>query len=431
MNNNLADLHVHLYGCLTPEDIWHMARDIEIDSNKIDLFSHNYQKVFGRPSNYEKYWMSSSGIENIAKDYLVTSRSNFQEFQAKFDLVPALFPLNPHAPLVLSHVIDKHQKEGVTYVEYRCFMPPYFNKEELRKYLDDLTSVCLEKETLYQSEIKPRLVMSLPRDPKLFRNLYLTLHQWLQQNPARQSFIVGIDLCALEANNPPKNIQQELAVVAKNNIIHPESALSILYHVGEQYDHISLCSSLRWVYEAVTIGANRLGHAAILGLDSNLLIDTEGEEPVSERIDHISWVLENSYWLSDYGIQPNSSQLRNELENLKNQPSTRKISLYYNQEYLEQFDQLQNALLKKLSTSPVVIESCPTSNSVLTDAPLNQSHPLVKFKKNGLNVTIGSDDPGIFNCSLSSELKLAESLIGPLESSERYYSKTLLAEVIK
>ncbi len=426
MSAELVDLHVHLYGCLSPKDIWILGRDSELDSNMLDLFDHRYRKVFGRPSSYEAYWLSESGVDAIAEDYLATTRSTFAEFQAKFDLLPALFPLKPHAPLILSHVIDKHHDEGIQFIEYRCFLPPYLNDSEIDRYLTDMVHVLIDKENAYQKEIQPSLVMSIPRQPEIFNRLYEVLHSWLDAHPSYRSYIVAIDLCASEEGHPPKSISESLARVAQNNSREPKSSLAILYHVGEQYSHLSLCSSVRWVHQAVSIGAHRLGHAASLGLDSSILLGSEGNETVSERFDHLIWLKENNHWLSENGVELSSSDITKELRSLESKQPDDMLSVHYTPEYLEQFNQLQHAILSNLSKTKIIIESCPTSNSILTDAPLDQRHPLVKFKKYGLPVSIGSDDPGIFDCTLASELDLAQSLAGKLSSSARYRSKNLI-----
>jgi aminodeoxyfutalosine deaminase len=54
----------------------------------------------------------------------------------------------------------------------------------------------------------------------------------------------------------------------------------------------------------------------------------------------------------------------------------------------------------------VALEVCPTSNAATGLLPSVSHHPLRKFLKTGLLVTINSDDPAMFGCTLEQELML-------------------------
>jgi adenosine deaminase len=65
-------------------------------------------------------------------------------------------------------------------------------------------------------------------------------------------------------------------------------------------------------------------------------------------------------------------------------------------------------LVRELCTRQIPLEVCPTSNLCLGVAPDLESHPLPRLIAEGLYVTIGSDDPAIFNTTLTDEyLKIA------------------------
>jgi len=65
-------------------------------------------------------------------------------------------------------------------------------------------------------------------------------------------------------------------------------------------------------------------------------------------------------------------------------------------------------LVEELRSRQIPLEVCPTSNLCLGVAPDLESHPLPQLVAEGLYVTIGSDDPAIFNTTLTDEyLKIA------------------------
>lgn len=63
-----------------------------------------------------------------------------------------------------------------------------------------------------------------------------------------------------------------------------------------------------------------------------------------------------------------------------------------------------DTLIRHLNESQLPVEICPTSN-VITGAFVTDisDHPIGKFYRGGMNVTLHSDDPAIFNVSISHE----------------------------
>lgn len=51
-----------------------------------------------------------------------------------------------------------------------------------------------------------------------------------------------------------------------------------------------------------------------------------------------------------------------------------------------------------------VFEVCPSSNYLIKTVPSLEAHPVKRMIESGLLVTLNSDDPGLFDVSLSSEL---------------------------
>lgn len=68
------------------------------------------------------------------------------------------------------------------------------------------------------------------------------------------------------------------------------------------------------------------------------------------------------------------------------------------------------ALVEYLKASQIPLEVCPTSNVCLNVAPSLREHPLPTLLDQGLYITLNSDDPPMFNTTLTDEfLKCAET----------------------
>jgi adenosine deaminase len=74
-------------------------------------------------------------------------------------------------------------------------------------------------------------------------------------------------------------------------------------------------------------------------------------------------------------------------------------------------------LVAELAERGVVLEVCPSSNVALGVFPTYEDHPLGALRAAGVRVTIGSDDPPYFGCSIGSEYAVAHQRIG-LEEGE-------------
>ncbi len=69
-------------------------------------------------------------------------------------------------------------------------------------------------------------------------------------------------------------------------------------------------------------------------------------------------------------------------------------------------------LMEYLAASGVVLEVCPTSNVRTRSVPSLAEHPLPELVKAGITVTINSDDPPMFDTTLSQEYEVARDLLG-------------------
>lgn len=70
------------------------------------------------------------------------------------------------------------------------------------------------------------------------------------------------------------------------------------------------------------------------------------------------------------------------------------------------------ALVAELAVRGVVLEVCPTSNVALGVSPSYADHPLGALHAAGVRVTLGSDDPPYFGCTIGGEYAVAREHLG-------------------
>jgi adenosine deaminase len=70
------------------------------------------------------------------------------------------------------------------------------------------------------------------------------------------------------------------------------------------------------------------------------------------------------------------------------------------------------ALVAELAERGIVLEVCPSSNVALGLFRSYEDHPLGALRDAGVRVTLGSDDPPYFGCSIGSEYAVAHERIG-------------------
>jgi adenosine deaminase len=70
------------------------------------------------------------------------------------------------------------------------------------------------------------------------------------------------------------------------------------------------------------------------------------------------------------------------------------------------------ALVAELAERQIVLEVCPSSNVALGLFPTYEDHPLGALREAGVRVTLGSDDPPYFGCSIGAEYAVARECHG-------------------
>jgi len=70
------------------------------------------------------------------------------------------------------------------------------------------------------------------------------------------------------------------------------------------------------------------------------------------------------------------------------------------------------AVMEKLKLDGIALEVCPLSNWLTQAFPTFETHPLKSLIKNGVPVTLCSDDPGIFGSTLTDDYDIAQKYHG-------------------
>ena len=410
-----CELHVHPGGCLTAEDLIELGKDFYEDIDWT-LFTDAYKKAYGvRPDPIALYRDAISnpttGLAKFKEHYIYTKKDggDFGRFQAKFNLITNLLKHPPKRWELLIKTIssthDRHCKEGITFVEYRCG-----SSDETREaFINFHRTQAQILSNASQNNTTARYIISLRRWAA--EQDYEWVQELMDENPELIPTIVGIDFAHVEEGYPPKNNRALFQRVHKDNQQRPERALEITYHVGESYFDKSLESAIRWCHEVAEMGARRLGHATALGLDPAVAIarrpDAHAKEQISERLDQIAYDLTHASELSTFDIKVNASALQTERQTLKNRAPDEIVERPYNPQRLEEIRNRQQFVLNRLTQLGTVIETCPTSNLRIGGVPDPSHHPIHTFLKSNVNLVIGADDPGIFDSPLASEIDWA------------------------
>lgn len=403
--------HLHLYGCLTAEEVWQLGRDCWQDRQQaLASYANNYQTQFGVYPDYQNFWRDDCGLDRLRRCYQVDAPLTFAQFQAKFDLLIALFPLSGDRWLsVWRRVLARHLQIGINYAEYRFIFPP----NNPLSYLTKIDDLLVEYNNASEGSFQPWLAVSLSRQPQLARQQYRALRGWLDSG--RLIRLSAIDLCGFEERFPPHLYRQLWQEIRADNLSR-QRRLAILVHVGESYRGLGLASAIRRVIEAHLLGAHRLGHAIAAGIDVDNFRGQRLEVDVNEENYHRQWLTKNAQSLADYGYQVDSSFIDNK---------------EYNDETVADLRQFQRAILTWLADRRAIVEVCPTSNFYLGEIKKQTFHPLINFVRYRLPVTISSDDPGIFASDWWQEIDLARQLVGRgverlIDDSEKFSSQNLV-----
>lgn len=412
-NLGYADLHNHLYGCLSAEMLYNIGK--QNPNPRWKVFTDLYEKVYGKTISTNEFFNEYNTIDKFADLYYFKKPGPFLEFQVRFNLIIALVQFTlKEMEEVAYEVASQHYKEGVHYAEYRIM----FSKDESRDmFCERIRAVCRGLKRVENSfPMQTRVAMSLHRDGNFEEN-YSWLKELMEEDPLVRNYLVAIDFCYVEEGYPPLDKKDFFQKVLKDNSSQPSTALAILYHVGESYNDKTPFSAARWVLESSEYGAHRLGHCIALGIHPNVYLGQTRKESLSERLAQLNFELERYEEIKHYGDYYPKPIIESERKKILSNYSINTIqnSNYY---YPVQFSEKECAFLftfqeycmDRIKKTYAVIESCPTSNYNIGMIPSPDVHPLSRFVKNHLKVTIGSDDPGILHTNINIEYQKAKDM---------------------
>ncbi|MBE7411863.1 MAG: adenosine deaminase [Leptospiraceae bacterium] len=405
--NKYCDLHSHLYGAIDAEILLQIGK--ENPTPRWDIFIELHEKLFHEKIDPNTFFLKYGDINEFKKLSHFKSRAPFLEFQSKFNLVIALTKFQPEEiKRVCMDVMRKDMSFGASFSEYRIMYSPL---ETEKGYHEKTITACegLKEAEGVLEKIQGRLIVSLHRDGDFYTQ-YKWLKNCMKNSEVVRKYLVGIDFCGVEENFPPKEKKDFFQTVNSDNLIEPQYALSILYHVGESFGDKTPISTVRWIYETSKNGAHRLGHCLALGLDPKIFTGKNFVEKVSERIDELKFEIDNYKEIGKFGsLQPIEKKIV-ELGNLQNRNLDELVTTLFDSYSEMELKTFQEFAMKKLAENKTVIESCPTSNLRIGRMEKKENHPLKRFIEKGLRVTIGTDDSGIFDTNIQKEYELAESI---------------------
>lgn len=425
----LAELHLHLYGCIRPafalEQLCRRRADVT-------HYLERYEDAYGHaPALDEILARHAAGDPGALARFvrLFTYGDDdagaFERFQAKFNLLiagsaflaldgtpdveaAALAELDEVARAVLAD----QRRQGLAYAEQR-FLAPYHDVDFSLRALERLAALYARAS---DDGIAARIAPSLPReDPwPLWERV-----ERLLAGPYGH-VVTGVDFCFVEEGHPPREKASFFAAVREHNERHPKRAVAVLYHVGESFTDKSLESAVRWVEEAAALGAHRLGHAIALGVEPSAFGAHEREERVSERRDQLRYDLANHEALERHGVVVDLRAADAELRQILERSDDDTVTLRYDEARLEEVRRRQALSLSRVRSSGAVIEVCPTSNRRIGGIVDPAHHPVHRFLAHGVPLVVSSDDPGIFGIDLAHELSWvsAAAALEPEEARE-------------
>jgi len=427
-----CELHVHVGGCFSVDDIVEMATPY-YESINWDVFVDTFDAAYGlRPDPVDWFARAATGdlnlVKTIRQHFVFTEEDgpDFERFQAKFNLLIAVFRhYIRHVPggeqegprRALAH----HRTGGVGYVELRA---NYMSANDPEGFLHFHRLNAEAVRDACDGRFEARYVPSLPREAP--GPAYDLLRGWLADaGQELYPWVVGVDFCHVEEGFPPHGVADLLRRIHADNDADPARALEILYHVGEIYFDKSIESAVRWCHEAALLGARRLGHCTALGLDPAAAASRRGgshsREKVSERLDQIDYDLEHRKGLQDCGLEVDSTGLAAERNKLRSQSPDQLLHRPYDEHRFEQVRHRQTYALQDIARVGTVIESCPSSNMRLGSVPSPELHPVHRFIESDVDLVIGADDPGIFDSPLRDEVDwvVNTTRLTPEELAER------------
>jgi len=385
-----VDRHIHLYGALSPGQALDLAEGHAVDWGwlagrwvEAGLTAPDFAALARRRHAGE------AAVEHELAALFAGGPPGFSAFQARYDLVVA-------CSRWASGRHDRWEAANASEIDRVCSIVGAQGPAEVRLLLPGTATpawaeAALEHAAAAAARAGLQLAISLPRAEPL--------RHWpiVAQTASRHPGITGIDLCGLE-DEPARHAPLAAAIAAWNQQHYPRR-LQFLVHVGEQLRGVQPLTALRRVWDAVAIGADRLGHALAARLDPAAWPATPVWERVDERRARLTWL----QWQADR-LDLDADSIDHEIAALTNADPAHQLAA-------DPLDaglllDCQQVVLERLSKARRTVEVCPSSNRMISGAEIAQ-HGIDRLNAAGVAWVVGSDDPGILGTSFAEECRLA------------------------
>ena len=379
------DRHLHLYGALTPGQALELAQGHAVDWGWL---AGRWREAGLTPPDFaclaRRHAAGDGDAEGELADALAAGPAGFAAFQARYDLIIA-------CSRWASGQHDRWSGATADEVERACSHVAARGPAEVRVLLpggasDAWAEAALDHLAATTAHRGLQLALSLPRSAPL--------RHWplVAAAIARHPCITGIDLCGIE-DEPSDHAALAAAIAAC-----PRRP-AFLVHVGEQLRAIQPLTAVRRVWDAVALGADRLGHALAVRLDPAAWPATPAWERVDERRARLAWL---QWQADDLGLDADAID-RGLADLAALDPASQLAAEPVDPGLLRA---CQDAVLARIRQAGRVIEVCPSSNRVVSGAPVS-AHGIGRLRAAKVDWVVGSDDPGILGTTLADEIAQA------------------------
>lgn len=382
------DPHLHLYGALTPGEALELSRGHAVDWGWL---AGRWREAGLSPPDFAALAAAHAGGSAAADAALAHAvadgPSGFAAFLARYDLVVA-------CSRWASGRHDRWEQATADELARVCALVAARGPAQARILIPaSATAGWVEAALAHLAACRGplQLAISLPRGDAMWH--------WPRVAAAaeRDPGITGIDLCGIE-DEPARHAPLAAAIAAWNRA-HAPRRLDLLVHVGEQLRSVQPLTAIRRVWDAVAIGADRLGHALAVRLDPEAWPATPAWERVDERVERLRWL----QWQAE-ALGLDVDRLDAQLEALAGRDPASQLEAETSDPGLVRA--CQDVVLERIRTAGRAVEVCPTSNRVVSGAGVER-HGIARLRQAGVRTLVGSDDPGLLGTSLEQERILA------------------------
>jgi hypothetical protein len=333
-------------------------------------------------------------------------------------------PIIEELHFFLSRQKEYQKHKGVKFSETRLHLPYRYGPEVNRYLLRELLQVL---QLLSDSDITMTLALTLSRDnPFIVWNI---LKQVLREPLGIAC--TAVDFCGDELSSEPGELENFARDLHTFNAENPNRSVAFLIHAGEILQDGSLESSIRRVHTAAKLGAHRIGHATVLGVDPTKIPADWRWEKASSRCAQLRYDLIEYEALCKAGVVLNRQELEDELNDLNEIPHDACVRIKPFD--VEDIRARQRHVSQYLAGRGTVVECCPTSNIIIGGLASFKDHPIAALLRSGIRVVLATDDEGLFDTDLQTEFSrlwsadlLTEADVTDLEQNSRDCLSTLL-----